>query len=204
MPEFLLIRHGETDFVKKGLLAGRVPGIHLNETGRNQARAMAETLTGKPIKMIYSSPLERTIETAEPLASALALEINLCDGLLETDIGNWAGEKLTALRRQKKAWRAVQQAPSLHRFPGGETFAEGQIRIANVLLAIAAAHEPNDMIACVSHADPIKLAIAYFIGLPLDMFQHLVISPGSISRLRIDESTSSLVGLNLIPPVSIK
>lgn len=131
------------------------------------------------------------------------LPIHPCEGLLETDIGDWAGEKLAALRRQKKIWKVVQHSPALMRFPGGETFAEGQMRIVNELLAIAAAHQPNDLIACVSHADPIKLAIAYFIGLPLDMFQRLVISPGSISRLQISESSSSVIGLNSIPPISI-
>ncbi len=203
MPDFLLIRHGETDFVKKGMLAGRLSGVHLNDTGRAQAKVLADTLAGTPIKSLYSSPLERTLETAEPLASALNLPIHPCEGLLETDIGDWAGEKLATLRRQKKIWKVVQHSPALMRFPGGETFAEGQMRIVNELLAIAAAHQPHDLIACVSHADPIKLAIAYFIGLPLDMFQRLVISPGSISRLQISESSSSVIGLNSIPPISI-
>jgi probable phosphoglycerate mutase len=195
MPLILLIRHGLNDYVKKGLMAGRLPDVHLNENGRRQAQVLAERLAKAPIKAIYSSPLERAVETAVPLAAKLGLELQQRPGLLETDIGEWAGSSLKSLRRAK-AWKVVQQSPSLFRFPGGETFAEAQQRIVGELLSLCAQHSSKEMFACISHADPIKLAVAYFIGLPLDNFQRLGASPASITTLHIGEMGSQLVALN--------
>jgi probable phosphoglycerate mutase len=195
MPLVLLIRHGENDFVKKGRMAGRLPGVHLNERGRAQAQALAENLSEAPIKAVYSSPLERASETAEPLAKCLGLEVIPRPGLLEVDIGEWQAQKWKGLSRLK-IWKTVQHRPSLFRFPGGETFAEGQMRISHEILELCAQHDPKDMIACVSHADPIKLAVAFFIGLPLDLFQRLTVSTASITALHIGESSSSLLTMN--------
>ena len=195
MPLFLLIRHGETDYVKKGRLSGRQPGIHLNKKGKAQAEALVEKLTGAPVKAIYSSPLERTLETAGPAAKALGLEVIPRPGLIDTDIGEWTDRTLSSLKRQK-IWRTVQQAPTLVRFPGGETFAEAQRRICQELEILGTAHDPKDMIALFSHADPIKLAVAYYIGLPLDLFQRLSVSPASISALLVGDSSSRLLTLN--------
>src|SRR5512145_2729330 len=155
MPLFLLIRHGENEYVKTGRMAGRLPGVHLNEKGRGQAQALADKLAGAPIKAIYSSPLERAMETAEPLAKALGLEIVQRPGLMETDIGEWQGQKVKGLSRLK-IWRTVQRNPSIFRFPGGETFTEAQHRIVQELSGIAAQHDPKDIVACFSHSDPIK------------------------------------------------
>lgn len=195
MPVILLIRHGENDYVKKARMAGRLPGVHLNANGKTQAQALAEKLASAPIKAIYCSPLERAVETAQPLASALNQEIIIRQGLIETDIGEWNGQTLKSLRRLK-IWRTVQNAPSLFRFPGGESFAEAQHRVCRELEAICNGLEPKDMVACVTHADPIKLAVAYYIGLPLDNFQRLVVSPASITGLHIGESSSQLFNLN--------
>jgi probable phosphoglycerate mutase len=195
MPTILLIRHGENDFVKTGRMAGRLPGVHLNQKGRDQAQALAEKLAGAPVKAIYSSPLERAVETAEPLAKALGLELTLRPGLLETDIGEWQGLKAKGLSRLK-IWKTVQNRPSLLRFPGGESFIETQQRICQELFSLAAQHDPKDTIACVSHADPIKLAVAYFIGLPLDMFQRLAVSPASVTALMLGDGSSALLTLN--------
>jgi probable phosphoglycerate mutase len=198
MPTVLLIRHGENDFVKKGRMAGRLPGVHLNERGREQAQALAQKLGEAPIKAIYCSPLERAVETAAPLAAALSLKIQLRDGLLETDIGDWQGRTTISLRRLK-IWRTVQSSPSLMRFPGGESFADAQHRISTEIKTICSLHEPKDLVACVSHADPIKLAAAFFIGLPLDSFQRLMVAPASITTLHIGENASQLVNLNFDP-----
>lgn len=198
MPIFLLIRHGENDYVKKGKLAGRLPGVHLNEKGRQQAQALAERLAKAPIKAIYSSPLERAAETAAPLAQALNIEVQIREGLLETGYGEWQDQSLKKLSRLK-SWKTVQQAPSLWRFPGGESFAECQRRFCAEMEAIARAHEPKDMIALVAHADPIKLAVAYFIGLPLDLFQRLGVSPASITALALHENGAHLMALNYAP-----
>jgi probable phosphoglycerate mutase len=195
MPVILLIRHGENDYVKKARMAGRLPGVHLNATGNAQAQALAEKLASAPIKALYSSPLERAIETAGPLASALSQEIIIRRGLIETDIGEWNGQTLKSLQRLKM-WRTVQNAPSLFRFPGGESFADAQHRICQELEAICTGLDQKDLVACVTHADPIKLAVAYYIGLPLDNFQRLAVSPASITALHIGESSSHLLNLN--------
>ena len=198
MPVVLLIRHGENDYVKKRRLAGRLPGVHLNKKGQKQAQLLAEMLAKAPIKAIYSSPLERTLETAEPLAKALGVEVVPHPGLIEVDCGEWQDQSLGKLRRTK-SWKLVQSAPSRFGFPGGESFAAAQLRIANEIHLLAAQYEPKDMIICVSHSDPIRLAIAYFIGLPLDMFQRLQISPASISTLFIGRGGSSLISMNQAP-----
>jgi len=195
MPTILLIRHGENDYIKKGVLPGRTPDLHLNEKGRSQAQALAERLAKAPIKAVYSSPLERAIETAEPLASALGLEAIIRPDLIETDIGEWQGMSHKALRRSK-AWRIVQTAPSLWRFPNGESFSECQTRIVGELEALRTKHEEKDLFACVSHGDPIRLAVAYYLGLSLDHFQRLAAAPSSITALYVGEASSRLLTMN--------
>jgi probable phosphoglycerate mutase len=195
MPLLLLIRHGENDYVKQGRLAGRLPGVHLNENGRHQAQELAEKLAEAPISAIYCSPLERAVETAQPLAECLKLEIIPREGLLETDYGEWQGQTLKGLRR-RKLWRTIQNTPSLVRFPAGETFAECQDRVCREIQSICAQHDSKNLIACVFHADPIKLAVAHYIGLPLDHFQRLSSAPASITVLHIEDSRAHLVTLN--------
>jgi probable phosphomutase (TIGR03848 family) len=202
MPLFLLIRHGENEYVKSGRLAGRLPGVHLNENGRAQAQGLAEKLTGMKVKAIYSSPLERALETAKPIARALELDILERPGLIETDYGEWQDQKIKGLSRLK-LWRRVQSSPSTMRFPGGETFAEAQQRITSELIDLAALSEPKDILVCVSHADPIKLAVAYFIGLPLDLFQRLNASTGSITALQLDENGGRLLCLSSEPSLTL-
>lgn len=195
MPLFLLIRHGENEYVKTGRLAGRLPGVHLNDHGRAQVQALAEKLAGAPVKAIYSSPLDRTLETAEPIAKALGLEVITRPGLIEVDVGEWQDKKLKGLTRLK-LWRSVQSSPSVVRFPGGETFAEAQYRICQDLQELATQHDPKDLIICVTHSDPIKLAVAFFLGLPLDLFQRLNVSTASVTALQIGEGGSRLLNLN--------
>jgi probable phosphoglycerate mutase len=195
MPIFLLIRHGETDYVKKGLIAGRLPGVHLNKKGQGQARAVAEKLAGAPVKAIYSSPLERALETAEPISQTLSLDVITRHGLIEVDTGEWQDQSLKQLRRQK-LWKTVSGAPSRLRFPGGESFADAQMRISTEIDTLSRQHEPKDLVICVSHADPIRLVVAYFLGLPLDLFQRLVVAPASINVLEIREAGSRLLALN--------
>lgn len=195
MTTILLIRHGENEYVKTGRLAGRLPEIHLNDKGRQQAQAVAEKLTGAPVKAVYSSPLERAMETAEPIARALELEVIPRQGLIETDFGEWQNKKVKGLSRLK-IWRIVQFAPALMRFPQGESFAECQFRMVQELESLRTQHDPKDLIVCVSHSDPIKLVVAYYLGLPLDLFQRIHISPASITALGIGEGGSHLLTLN--------
>ena len=199
MPLLLLVRHGENDYTKTHKLAGRLPGVHLNEHGQKQAQALAEAFKDVPIKAIYSSPLERAVETATPIAKVRELKVQIEKGLLETNVGKWQGRSLASLRLQKQ-WKVVQQAPSRAQFPEGETFYELQTRVAAALDAIVRRHKPRDIIACVFHADPIKLAIAHYIGLPLDNFQRLSCDTGSITALAIGEMGVNLIKSNQRPP----
>ena len=199
MPVVLLIRHGENEYVKKGRLAGRMPGVHLNDKGRAQAQALAEALANLPVKAVYSSPMERTMETAEPLAGIHKLEVVPRDGLLEVDYGEWQDKTLKQLAR-RKLWKTVQSAPAHMRFPGGESFGEAQLRIAEELTGLARSHKKKDVIACVGHSDMIKLAVAYFLGLPLDLFQRLIVQPASITTLHLSpDQGARLINLNHIP-----
>lgn len=195
MPTILLVRHGENDYVKEHRLPGRKPGIHLNDKGLAQAKVVAEKLKEAPIKAVYSSPLERTMETAKPIAKALNLSVIPRRGLIETDVGKWQGKKIKRLSKSKK-WPKIQFAPSMFRFPGGERIIDAQHRFVEEIEYLADKHEPGDMVVCVSHADPIKLVVAYYIGLPLDMFQRLSVSPASITALHVGDFGSRLVFLN--------
>jgi probable phosphoglycerate mutase len=200
MTLLLLIRHGENDFVKTSKLAGRLPGIHLNEHGLKQAQALGEALKDVPLKAVYSSPLERAMETALPIATARKLEIFQDPDLMDTDIGNWQGKSIKVLRLAK-IWSVVQNAPSRFRFPDGESFVESQARYVSALERIIRKHnKPQDVVAVVFHADPIKLAVSHFLGLPLDNFQRLSADPGSLTALFVSESRANLIKLNQRPP----
>lgn len=199
MPILLLIRHGENDFTKKHKLAGHLPEVHLNERGQKQAQELADALNDVPIKAIYSSPLERARETAAPIAEARGLEVQIETGLIETNVGKWQGRSLAMLRLQKR-WKVVQHAPSRAQFPEGETFYECQARVVAALDTIIQKHRPQDVIACVFHADPIKLAVSHYIGMPLDHFQRLGCDTASVSALHIGEMGAILIKLNQHPP----
>jgi probable phosphomutase (TIGR03848 family) len=191
-----LIRHGDNDYVGKGKLAGRLKGVHLNEHGREQAQALAEKFSKIKLEAVYASPLERTIETAQPLAEAQGLEILTRADLLEIGYGTWQGQSLKALRR-RKLWPVIQSAPSLARFPEGESFPEAQARIVAELEQLRREHRsPKANFACVFHSDPIKLALAHYAGIPLDLFQRLMIEPASVSVLAIDTKYVHIVRIN--------
>ena len=200
MTLLLLIRHGENDFVKTGKMAGRLPGVHLNERGQKQAQTVAEALKGVQIKAVYSSPLERAMETAAPIASAHKLRIIRDPDLMDADIGTWQGRS-TKVLRLTKVWRIVQNAPSRFRFPQGESFPEMQTRIANALERIIKTHnKPHDIVVVVFHADPIKLAVSHFLGLALDNFQRLSCDTGSLTAVYAGDLGANLLKLNQRPP----
>jgi probable phosphoglycerate mutase len=200
MPTLLLIRHGENEYVKTGKMAGQLPGVHLNERGQKQAQALGAALKDAPIKAVYSSPLERAMETAGPIAESHKLKIIQEPGLMDTNIGKWQGKSWKVLSFTK-AWKVVQNAPSRFRFPDGESFPEAQLRFVNVLERIIQTHKkPQDVIAVVFHADPIKLAVSHFLGLPLDHFQRLGCDTGSLTMLHVGEAGAHLVKLNQRPP----
>lgn len=200
MPLLLLIRHGENDYVKTGKMAGRLPGVHLNDRGQKQAQALGEALKDVPITAVYSSPLERAMETATPIANARNLKIIQNPDLMDTNVGKWQGKSLAVLRLTK-AWKIVQSAPSRFQFPEGESFLDLQRRIANVLEGVVKKHnKPKDIVVSVFHADPIKLAVSHFLGLPLDHFQKLGCDTGSLTALHAGEMGAHLIKLNHRPP----
>ena len=164
------------------VLPGRAAGLNLSDTGRTQAQRTAELIAdGTTIDAVYTSPLERARQTAAPIAAATGQRAKVDRGLLECDFGEWTGQQLSALMK-KPEWSTVQRAPSTFRFPGGESFVEMQLRIVSTIERLRAAH-PGGTIVCVSHADPIKAAVAQAIGTHLDLFQRIVISPASVSVL---------------------
>lgn len=176
----LLVRHGQTPTTGK-VLPGRAPDLHLADAGRAQAALVAERLAGMPVVALYCSPLERTVETAAPIADAFGLEAIHEPGLLECDFGEWTGRELAELYKLPE-WATIQRAPSTFRFPGGESFPEMQHRIISAIERIRTAHEGKTVV-CVSHADPIKAAVAYALGTHLDLFQRIVVSPCSVSAI---------------------
>jgi probable phosphomutase (TIGR03848 family) len=177
----LLVRHGHTESTGT-ILPGRTPGLNLSDTGRAQAQGTAELIAeGATVDAVYTSPLERARQTAAPIAAAARQRAKVDRGLLEVDFGEWTGQQLAALMK-KPEWATVQRSPSSFRFPGGESFAEMQLRIVSTIDRLRAAH-PGGTIVCVSHADPIKAAIAHAIGTHLDLFQRIVVSPASVSVL---------------------
>ncbi len=182
----ILVRHGENDWVTTGKLPGWTPGIHLNKHGRKQARATGHRLqkTHPRIKAIYASPLERTRETAQALAKAIqpARRIITNRAIGEIDVGDWAGKKIKKLRRHP-LWPVIQFSPSRAQFPNGETFFEAQARAVAAIDRLVKKH-PSETIVLVSHADIIKLAVAHYLGIHLDLFQRLGLAPASITIIR--------------------
>jgi len=178
----LLVRHGTTPTTGK-MLPGRAVGLHLSEKGRAQAAAAAERIAAltKAPSAVYASPLERTRETAAPIAKALGLRVRTAPGLVEVDVGEWTEKPLARLYRTKE-WPTVQRWPGGFRFPGGESFAELSVRSMDAVLGLVAEH-PGQTIVAVSHADPIKAIVAAAAGVPLDLMQRLAISPCSISAI---------------------
>lgn len=195
MTEFLLIRHAVNDFVKTGKLAGWMPDVHLNEDGRAQAAALGQRLAKTHIDAIYSSPLERTVETAQAVIEHHPeLTLQLIEDLGEVRYGTWQGVELSNLAR-RKLWRAVQINPSRARFPGGESMREAQMRAVNALERLAEKH-PRQRVAVVSHSDILKMIVAHYIGLHLDLFQRIEISPASLTIIRVNFGRSMIVQVN--------
>lgn len=204
MPLVFLIRHGENEFTRTGKLAGWTPRVSLNEAGRKQAEGLVARLKGAPIKHIYSSPLERARETAAPLAAALKLPVTIAPGLGEVKYGQWTGKSLKVLGRTK-LWKVVQQLPSAMQFPDGETMRGAQLRMVDAIDEIVQRHaSPKAVLALFTHSDPIKLAVAHYLGMPLDLFQRLMIATASVTVLRLGHGQPSLVKLNDTGPMTAR
>ena len=191
----LLVRHGQTP-TTGAVLPGRARGLHLSDTGREQAAAVAERIralseAGRPVAAVYASPLERTRETAAPIGAALGQRVRVERGLLECDFGDWTGRKLDELRKLPE-WTTIQRHPSAFTFPGGESFCAMHTRITTTMRRLAAAHVGETVVA-VSHADPIKAALADASGAHLDAFQRFVVNPCSVSAVIYDTGGATFV-----------
>ncbi len=176
-----LVRHGQTPTTGTNL-PGRAPGLHLADSGRAQAEQVAARIAElKQVDAVYASPLERARETATPIAKARGLKVQIERGLLECDFGEWTGSELKVLMKLPE-WQSVQRTPSTFRFPGGESFMEMQARMAGAIGRLVERHRGGVVVA-VSHADPIKAAVATAMGTHLDLFQRIVISTCSVTAI---------------------
>ena len=189
----MLARHAVT--AQTGpLLSGRAPGIDLSEEGRGQAAALGERLAGLPVEAVYTSPIERTTQTAQAVADHHGLVVRPLDGVLEADYGDWTGQKLADLAKTD-LWKVVQRTPSRASFPSGESLASMQTRMVTALEAVVADH-PGQLVVVVSHADPIKAAIAHYTGVHLDLFQRIVVSPASVTAFAFSEHGVAMLKCN--------
>lgn len=190
----LLVRHGKTP-TTGARLPGRAPGLHLADLGREQAQAAADRIAELDrVAAVYASPLERTRETAQPIAKAHRLRVRVDEGLIELDVGDWTEKRLSDLRRRKE-WTTVQRYPSGFSFPGGESFSGMQQRMTATLHRLVQRH-PGETIVAVSHADPIRAAVAEAMGTHLDLFQRIVVGPCSISAILFTDGGPLVLAVN--------
>lgn len=192
----LLIRHGENEYVATHKLAGRTPGVRLNEKGCHQAQTLVDYLAQQPLDAIYSSPLDRCLETAEPLAERRSLPLQVEPGVVEVDYGSWQGADLRELSKLPE-WSQVQHYPSIFRFPGGETLREVQQRAVGAIERVRTAHE-GQVIAVFSHGDIIRTTLAHYLGVPLDLFQRLAIATASVSVLGFFDGRPMVLAVNYL------
>lgn len=193
MTRLVLVRHGVTETTGK-VLPGRTAGLHLSSEGEDAATRLGLRLSAMNVAAVYSSPLERTRETAAPISRACGVRTRTGQGLIECDFGDWTGQELSKLRKLPE-WEAVQKTPSQFRFPKGESFAEMQTRMWDQLNQLAHHHKGSTIVA-VSHADPIKAAVAMASGTPLDLFQRYVISPCSATLLLFTDAGPVVLAVN--------
>jgi len=190
----LLVRHGTTPTTGVKL-PGRAPGLHLSDEGRRQAEAAAERIGAlRRVAAVYASPIDRARETGAPIARARSLALRIERDVAEIDVGEWTGASLARLRRRPE-WEIVQRHPSGFRFPGGESFLEVQARMLDAIGRLVERHRGSTIVV-VSHADPIKTLVAHALGVPLDLFQRLVVAPASITALIWRRDAPTVLTLN--------
>jgi probable phosphomutase (TIGR03848 family) len=192
---FLLIRHALCDPVGHAI-AGRSPGIHLNTEGRKQAEALAARFSGATVAALFSSPLERALETAGPLGRVLGLEVQVASGLNEIHFGEWTGKSLAELD-SVPAWRDFNSFRSTTRIPDGETMAEVLARALVELERLRQAYPGSGTtVALISHGDVLRAMVAYSLGLSLDLLHRIEISPASVSILELESHGPRILLLN--------
>lgn len=192
MARLLLIRHAPTPETGNKL-TGRLPGVWLGEEGKAAAQRTASYLRGVNIKTVYTSPVERALETAQIVAQEHALDPVEEPGVTEVDFGTWAGRSFGQLRRTKQ-WATVQSVPSQARFPEGESFLEAQHRAVEACNRITA-RAGKGTVAVVSHSDVIKLVVSHYLGQPIDLFQRINISTASVTALHLRQGTPPFISV---------
>ncbi len=207
----ILVRHGRSTANTAGVLAGRTPGVVLDEYGRAQAQALVERLARLPLAAVVSSPLQRCRETVVPLAQARELGVTLDDRFIEMDYGEWTGRQLRKVAKEP-LWKVVQAHPSAVVFPGGEGLAAMQARAVAAVrewdAKLAAEHGPQVLWLVCTHGDIIKAVLADALGVHLDGFQRIVANPGSVSAVTYTETRPFVQRVNdcgddlgsLVPP----
>jgi probable phosphoglycerate mutase len=193
---FYLLRHGEHGLLGR-VLAGRMPGVGLTERGRAEIAAAAERLAEANIAAVYSSPLQRTRESAEIVAERLNLPIVFREDVIELDFGEWTGATFDAIRADPR-WQLWSTLRSTASIPGGESMREVQRRVVEALLELHAAHL-EDSIVIVSHGDVIRAALVFALGMPLDFYGRIEVAQGSISTIRLDPGVIRVIALNERP-----
>lgn len=195
MTELLLVRHGANEYTRTHRLAGWTPEVHLNDFGRSQAVAVGEHLSKRKLAAIYSSPLERTVETAQAiLAHHPHLHLQLAEAVGEVRYGEWTGQELSKLA-QTRLWRHVQHEPSRVTFPGGEAMRDAQLRAVNCIEDVCL-HHPRETVCVVSHSDIIKMIVAHYMGMHLDLFQRINISPCSLTIIQLGSGQPMIEQVN--------
>jgi probable phosphoglycerate mutase len=189
----VLVRHAVTAHTGP-LLSGRMPGVDLSEKGIAQADATAQRLAKLPVAAVYASPIERTMQTARRIAALHGIDVRPLEAVIEADYGDWTGGRIADLAKTEE-WRVVQIAPSRARFPNGESIREMQARMVAALDDAVARHR-HETVVVVSHADPIKAAIAHYAGMHLDLFQRVHVSPASVTVLDFHDHGVMLVKCN--------
>jgi len=193
MATLFLIRHGLTAQTGK-ILYGQMPGVELDHRGRSQAEDLAGRLQPVRLTALYSSPLERCVQTVVPLAASKRLPVVERPELIEMNAGTWTGKPLSTLRRKKTEWSIVQTRPSAFGFPGGEGFAEAQDRVVREVERIARRHR-RGRVAISTHGDIVRMLLAHFTGAPLDAFQRFVADPASVSVVEVGHAAHAYVVL---------
>ena len=190
---FFLVRHAAHDRVGT-VLCGRMQGISLGEDGRLQARALADRFVSENVVSVYTSPLERAVETAEPIAARIGKRLERSSDIIEIDFGAWSGKSFDMLA-DDPLWSTWNSSRSTTRPPQGETMLEAQVRIVRTMERLRHLHAGASVIL-VSHSDVIKAALLYHLGMSIDAYARLEVSPASISTLVVGEWGSKVLRMN--------
>ncbi len=194
---FHLVRHGDYSLLGR-VLAGRIGGYSLSEAGLAQAHAVADALAAIPVAAVVSSPLERTRETAAPIAARCGCEVAFDDDLLEIDFGDWTGRSFESLR-EWEGWAAFTRFRSTAQVPGGESMLAVQTRSIAAVARLRRAY-PDGNVVIVSHGDVIKSIVAHFLTIPLDLFRRFDIAPASRSIVAVTDEDARVLAVNMPPP----